>query len=364
MSRTEFLNRLLSDEGKWLDATALLAEIAAVYGLDGVGIRWPAEGVSLLSAETTPATNATKQYPLNVPNQAVGVFWTTGSNKTSDSNELQLLANVLSVSPTLQRLLGPFADQERFAQRLEDAAKVAGRVAHDLDNVFQGVMGFTSLASAQVQPGSQVANFLREVQTATDNGLRFCSQLHQLSRAGSAKPFPGSLPNAIAAEVKRLQNNENKVRLETSVPADLPALGIDEGGLRQMFGHLLNNAVEASAPGNVVQVQARKRELTGEDLSQWLGRPAPGPNVEVVVRDHGVGMDAAAQRRVFVEPFFTTKFRHRGLSLATVFRMLSAHRGGVRVESVVGRGTEITVVLPLALPMFRSTDSRSTGGSS
>ena len=51
---------------------------------------------------------------------------------------------------------------------------------------------------------------------------------------------------------------------------------------------------------------------------------------------------------MFVEPFYTTKFRHRGLSLAVVYRMLYAHRGGVQADSRPGKGTTIRIVLPLA----------------
>jgi signal transduction histidine kinase len=312
---------------------------------------------------------------LNIPHRPVGLFWATGLKKTADQQELQLLANALSVSRLLQRWLGPFADQEGVAQRLEDAARVAGRTAHDMDNVFQSILGFGSLAARQVVPNTVLADNIKEVLAATDNGIRICSQLHQLSRAGSAKPFPGSLRNALAAEANRLREHKNNVNIDWSVAPELPAVAIDEGGLRQLFGFLLNNAVEASAPGGSVQVLSRVIELQddppsegrglreGHSLTGWLGRPSAGTNIEVIVRDRGAGMNADAQRRVFVEPFFTTKFGHRGLGLVTAYRMLYAHRGGVRVASVVGRGTEITVVLPLALPMFRSTDSRSTGGS-
>lgn len=362
-SRTDFLNRLLGDEGSWLDLTTLLREIALVYGLDGVGVRWPAEGPAILEEGTQPRTTNGWQYPLTMANRPAGLFWINGAKKNA-TDEWKLLANALSVAPVWLRLLRPYTEQDSLAQRLDDAAKVAGRVAHDLDNVFQGVMGFTLLAKERLPASSPVAELLQEVQVSTDSGMQFCQQLHQLSRAGQAKPFPGSLAHALAAEAKRLATNEQGVPVEWAVPPGFPAVAMDEGGLRQLFGHLLNNAVEATTQGQPVAVTARLTELHADDVPHWLGRPAPGACAEITVQDRGIGMDASILRRIFVEPFVMTKFRHRGLSLSVVYRMLYAHRGGVRVVSNVGQGTTITVVLPLATAMFHHTENRTTGGSS
>src|SRR5262249_37974329 len=127
------------------------------------------------------------------------------------------------------------------------------------------------------------------------------------------------------------------VRIESDVAAALPAVAVEGGGLQMILGHLLDNAVEASTKDGLVQVTARLVELAPADLAGFLGRPATGPHVEVRIADSGPGLPDEARRRVFVEPFFTTKFRHRGLSLAVVYRMLYAHRRGVQVDPAPGR---------------------------
>lgn len=359
MTRTEalaptiFLNRLFGDEGTWPDAGALLDDLASAYGLHAVGLRWPAEGAPTLDVATTPPTKAVIEYRWLGPNGVPGVLWVQPGKKNPAHDDLQLLANVLGVAPALQPWLGPAVNHERTAQRLADAAKVAGRLAHDFDNVFQGVLGFTALALERVPQDSLVADHLREVQQATDSGMRYCVQLHQLSRAGTAKPFPGSVANAINAEVQRIRQTSTTA-LDVDGPSTLPLVAMDEGGLRLLVGHLLNNAVEASAPSGTVHIHTRVVDIDHANLPEWLGRPSAGSHVEIVIRDSGSGIAADVQRRLFVEPIVTTKFRHRGLSLAVVYRMLDAHRGGVRVESAVGRGTAVTVILPLAGPMFRN----------
>jgi signal transduction histidine kinase len=277
---------------------------------------------------------------------------------------VQLAANALGASPVLTRLLGPAADQARTAQRLEDAARVAGRVAHDLDNVFQGVSGFLALAIEELVPGAPAHESVREADTAARAGMKFCGQLHQLSRGGQARPMPASVPAALAREAGRLEKDHPAVRVLVDAPADLPAVAIEASGLQLILGHLLDNGVEASPRDGTVKVTARLVELAPADVPGFLGRPAAGPHVEVRVIDQGPGLTDEARRKMFVEPFFTTKYRHRGLSLAVVYRMLYAHRGGVQADAGPGQGTILRVVFPLAAARVPAVESgRSCGGS-
>jgi signal transduction histidine kinase len=277
---------------------------------------------------------------------------------------IQLAGNALGASPVLKKWLGPAADQARIAQRLEDAAKVAGRVAHDLDNVFQGVTGFLALATDELVPGSPAHDNVREADTAARAGMRFCVQLHQLSRGGQARPLPASVPAAIGREVARLAKDHAGVRIDVDAPNDLPAVAVEGTGLQMILGHLLDNAVEASPKDGKVTVVARLVELAPADLPGFLGRPAAGPHVEVRITDAGPGLTEEARRKMFVEPFFTTKFRHRGLSLAVVYRMLYAHRGGVQADARPGQGTILRVVFPLAAARVPAVETgRSSGGS-
>lgn len=362
-ARVSFLTRLLGSSDGWANAPEMLTDFCTAFGAKAAGLRWPAEGPAVLLAQTAVMPNPPFQSPLQISGQPAGSFWADVPGD-SDRNFLQLAANAVANSPALTRFLGPVAEQARIAQRLEDAARVAGRVAHDFDNVFQGVTGFASLALDQLPPNTPAHQNVREADSAARHGMKFCAQLHQLSRGGQAKPLPAGVSNALAREVARLVNTAPNVRIESEVAADLPAVAIEGGGLQMILGHLLDNAVEASPKDGLVQLTARLVELAPADLAGFLGRPATGPHVEVRIADSGPGLPDEARRRVFVEPFFTTKFRHRGLSLAVVYRMLYAHRGGVQVDAAPGRGTTIRVVFPLAAARVPALEAgRSSGGS-
>jgi signal transduction histidine kinase len=356
-----FLNRLLGSPDGWAGVESLLTELCAAFGARAAGFRWPAEGPAIVSAEVGPLAREAIHLPVKVPHQPAGELRLDGAR--TDDGFAQLLASVLGTSPALSKFLAPVTDQARIAQRLEDAAKVAGRVAHDLDNVFQGVSGFLALALEGIAPGSPAHNNVREADTAARAGMRFCVQLHQLSRGGNARPLPAAVSAALNRELPRLAAEHANVKFAIEVPADLPAVAIEGSGLQLMLGLLLDNAAEAGPKDGTVSVTARLVELAADELPGFLGRPAAGPHVEVRISDQGPGLTDEARRKMFVEPFFTTKYRHRGLSLAVVYRMLYAHRGGVQSDARPSQGTVVRVVFPLAAARVPAVETgRASGG--
>jgi signal transduction histidine kinase len=138
------------------------------------------------------------------------------------------------------------------------------------------------------------------------------------------------------------------LRLQFIVPPDLPAVAVDSGALQMAIANLLDNAVEASPPSGLVRVTASLIELSDLEAREFLGAAAAGPFIEICVGDEGPGIREDHRKRMFFEPLFTTKVRHRGLGLPVVYRIVQAHRGGIRFDTAPGRGSVFQMVLPLA----------------
>lgn len=98
------------------------------------------------------------------------------------------------------------------------------------------------------------------------------------------------------------------------------------------------------------ELPRRPTELSEAEAKTYLGKSVGGSHLLIAITDSGVGMKPEVRRRLLVEPFFTTKVRHRGLGLAIAYRILCAHRGGLQIDTVPppGTGTQVRVVLPLA----------------
>ncbi len=298
--------------------------------------------------------SAGRLYTLLTPaGRPAGLIWAERAEAWADADRsyLTLAARLIERSPAADAVFGPTAvDPDRLHQRLADAAVIAGRMGHEINNLMTGIVGFSDLILPLVPPGSPAAKYVGEIAAVGHRGTEFTRQLHQLSRSGGAKPTPASLTAVLTKEIARLVPAAAGVGVVNETSASLPPVAMDSGPLSAVLGHLLANAVEAVPAGGPVTVSARPVDLTPAAARGYLGQATAGPHVEVTVRDEGPGVKPIALPWLFVEPFLTTKVRHRGLGLAVVYRTLSAHRGGVRLDpaSEPGTGTVARVVIPVA----------------
>jgi len=144
-----------------------------------------------------------------------------------------------------------------------------------------------------------------------------------------------------AASLPRFQDDAISLRLDLW-PEPVGVLA-ERGVLDRVLLNLLLNAYDAMPVGGVLTIETAVAEI---------GRPTegfpPGPYARLTVRDTGCGMTAAVKDRVF-DAFFSTKTNGTGLGLHSVACTIQQLDGRTSVESEPGRGTSVTVMLPLAL---------------
>lgn len=381
-----FLPTWLNGSKDPLAFDATLAAWCRASGWRACGVVWPAAGPQLAvhvrpDGVTEPAAlppeaaevlrtiqsgNATVVWQLPAScgrlyaafqpaGRPAGVVWAerAGADAWTDADRQYLLLSValMERSPLLAGKVGPLIDSDRLQQRLNDAAVIAGRMAHDFDNVLTGIIGFADLTVPLLPAGAQPTKFVQQIGDVGKRGIAFTQQLHQLSRAGQAKPLPAAIAAAVSKEEARLRPlHPAGFQLTTDLPPGLPQVAVEAGPLGVILGHLLQNAVEAGGQPPQAAVSARLIDVTSGEAKGYLGAVRPGPHVEVRVTDAGGGIKPEVRARLFAEPFYTTKTRHRGLGLAVVYRTLYAHHGGIRLDTPAPTdvGTSVRVVLPLA----------------
>jgi signal transduction histidine kinase len=378
----------------WLTDTADAAELDSLLcgwvkanGWRSAGFAWPCEGppqvVIMARAEASdrppqaPAelpdvtrsllggaetvvwqvpSSAGRLYTLvSPPGRPAGVVWADRgpSEPWSDLDRgyLKLSGRIIERSASLSKIVGPIVDNDRLQNRLADAAVIAGRMAHDFDNILTGIIGFADLTVPLVPAGSQPAKFVSEIGKVGQRGIQFTQQLHQLSRSAHVKPLPSSVAQAVAKEEARLRPlMPMNCSILSHPPTTLPPVAMEAGPLQAVIGHLLQNAIEATPATGPVVVNARAVEYNPTDAKAYLGHVGSGAHIEVTIQDAGPGIKPEHQAKLFTEPFFTTKVRHRGLGLCIAYRTLVAHRGGIRIESsaVAPAGTTVRIAIPLA----------------
>ena len=233
-------------------------------------------------------------------------------------------------------------EELRKAQRLESLGLVAGGIAHDFNNLLTAVFGQVELARGHVEPGGPAAGELDVALSAVSRARDLTRQLLTFATGGA--------PERRILEVRRLLEDAAKlglggssVRARFEFDPALPAVEADEGQMSQMLNNLLVNARQATTgPGEVV-IRARRRVVGDGEIP---GLEA-GDFVEISVKDHGHGIAPGVLHKVF-DPFFTTRPSGTGLGLATSYSIVRRHGGHIGIDSEIGEGTTVTVVLPAA----------------
>lgn len=243
------------------------------------------------------------------------------------------------------------------SRKLEAIGNLAGGIAHDFNNMLTAILGNISLAMLDTEPGSELHSLLTPAEHACYQARNLAHQLLTFARGGSPVKSIASLADLIEAATNFALSGSN-VRCEFDLPSDLSPVEIDEGQITQVINNLVINAKEAMPDGGVIKIYSRNVNVTQAALayrdSQSLfwpeqqSQPLPlkdGPYVEVIIRDHGVGIPKEYLGKIF-DPYFTTKKQGNGLGLSTSYAIVKKHQGHLRVRSEVGSGAAFHFYLP------------------
>ncbi|MEJ1157606.1 sensor histidine kinase [Prosthecomicrobium sp. N25] len=225
-------------------------------------------------------------------------------------------------------------------RRLEAVGRMTGGVAHDFNNILTVVTAGIRLIE-RTQPGEAVSRYLEAIKEGVDRGTKMTRSLLVFSRGGSAEPVR-FVPD------ERIRAGAEMVR-QTLGPAIGLALALEADGLpvvadaTQFDLALLNlaaNARDAMPSGGTLTISTAPGKLPGQPSTPAIG---------VTVADTGSGIPAEILAHVF-EPFFTTKDENQGtgLGLSQVYGFARSAGGLADIASEPGRGTRVTMHLPVA----------------
>jgi signal transduction histidine kinase len=235
------------------------------------------------------------------------------------------------------------------AERMEAIARVAGGVAHEVNNMMTVITGFSGFLEGSLTAGDQRAEDVAEIRRAADRAAGITRQLLAYSRQQLLQPTPLDLNALITRNMPvlaRLLGPEILVALEQA--DDLARVRADQAQLEQALVNLVLNARDAMDGKGTFRITTENvtvGEVQPENVPAV--RMPTGQYVRLTLSDTGHGMDAATRARVF-EPFFTTKpaGKGSGLGLATVYGIVKQSGGYIWVTSEVGRGTTFRIYLP------------------
>ena len=235
------------------------------------------------------------------------------------------------------------------AQKLGMVRRLAGGVAHEVNNAMTVVLGFSQFLLQDPNVSADHLPDILQIQRAADRAASVARQLLSYSRQVVAKPEPVVLDaafNTLAPMIERLLGAER--RFVTSY-ACAERIEVDVQYLEQMVTNLVLNARDAMPAGGTLSLSTGVAVVGPEIRDRVSGQPVPPGRYGLVsLADTGTGMDAETAAHIF-EPFFTTKpvGLGTGLGLSTLAGLLEESRGYVTVDTAPGAGATFTLYFPL-----------------
>jgi PAS domain S-box-containing protein len=244
-----------------------------------------------------------------------------------------------------------FEERMQQTQKLEGLGAMAGGIAHDFNNLLTPILGNASLALVDLPGNSPARERIEKIRKAALRAAALTNQMLAYRGAGPVAIAPLDLSRLVREMAQLLESSiSGQTTVVYRLEANLPLIEADDAQLSQVVMNLLTNAVEAVGEGEGrIAIATGTAEIDASNAHQTLlGEDLPeGTYAYLEVSDTGCGMDAETRSRIF-DPFYTTKFTGRGLGLAAVLGIVRGHRGGIEIDSELGRGTRFRVLFPTA----------------
>jgi signal transduction histidine kinase len=230
------------------------------------------------------------------------------------------------------------------SQKMEALRQLTGGVAHDFNNLLTAILGGLEVTRRRIDDPRSIRLIDSSI-SAAQRGARLIAQLLAFARMQNLRPSHLQL-NALVRDMQELleQSVGASVGLAYDLADDVWPVMADADQVRMSLVNLAINARDAMPDGGTVRIGSRNICVNVAEIDL-----AAGEYATLTVQDNGTGMAEAVQKRLF-EPFFTTKDvgQGSGLGLAQVYGFVRQSGGTVRVHSVAGEGTTVTILLPRA----------------
>ena len=219
--------------------------------------------------------------------------------------------------------------------------KFMGMAAHDLRNPLSAIRGMTQLILELELGEEKEKEFISSIKDVSNQMLDLINDLLDVSAIESGKfdlkREAGNLGELLQSRIELVAfSADAKGICITTDIADLPAIDFDHARIHQVVDNILTNAVKFSPADSIIDTAVRLR----------------GSMIDVVVQDHGQGIPANEVGKVFMafeklssKP--TAGEKSTGLGMAIAKKIVDAHGGEIKVDSVIGQGTTFTFSLPV-----------------
>jgi signal transduction histidine kinase/CheY-like chemotaxis protein len=268
--------------------------------------------------------------------------------KTPPADLTAIAEMIVELSGEIQSVLGHKQrdDALRQAQRMEAVGQLTGGIAHGFNNMLTVIAGNLDRVIGTLPEGAAPRRLLASAMLAALKAEKLTKQLLAYSRRHPLRPQPVDInlvTGRVGAAVRGMLGG--RIMMYQDLAADLAPALVDPDQFEAALLNILFNARDAMPNGGSITVATAN--LTLDEAAAGQLELSPGGYAELRVADTGEGMTPEVLARAF-EPFFTTRTvgEGTGLGLSQVYGFVTQSKGRVELESKLGAGTVVRILLP------------------
>ena len=263
---------------------------------------------------------------------------------------VQLLVRDVTVLKRAEEERRRLEDKIQEAHRIESLIVLAGGIAHEFNNLLQGILGNAGLAMMDLPADSPILESLRIIEKSTHKGAALTKQMLDYSGGGGFILQKVNISDLVLGITHLIEViGKNKVGVKYDLKGAMPLVEADLNQMKQLVLSLVSNAVEAYGEDEgVVRIITSSAVYSSDYFNEAnVGKEMGSEEYAVLeVSDAGCGMEEDLVRKIF-DPFFSTKFLGRGLGLAAVQGIVRGQKGAIMVASKPDEGTIVRVYFPV-----------------
>jgi two-component system NtrC family sensor kinase len=230
-------------------------------------------------------------------------------------------------------------EQLANAEKLASLGRLAAGVAHELNNPLTGVVTFSHLMLERTPEEQELdREDLEMIIEQADRCTRIIKGLLSFSRKGTQEKSSTNMNELVENSISLVRNQSSflNITVDMEFDPDLPKVTVDSNQIQQVVLNLVSNAVDAMAGEGTITIRTRTIDLDGVKF------------VETAITDTGPGIFPEHMNKI-LEPFFTTKSvgKGTGLGLPVSYGIIKRHGGDLLIHSKIGKGSTVTVRLPV-----------------
>ena len=228
-------------------------------------------------------------------------------------------------------------------KNLENIGLLAGGIAHDFNNMLTAILGNISLAKLKLNDNHPSSAYLLNSEQSIERAAQLAGQLLTFAKGGAPKKEVLDITQLVD-EAVQFDLTGSSVKPIIKSDAEQYLIDADRAQIRQVISNITINGLQSMESGGLFHVTVQ--EAVEEDILDYALDAQR--YIKIQFTDEGTGMDQETLAKIF-DLYFTTKGSGNGLGMTIVNSIIKKHNGVIDIQSEVGKGTTVTVLLPLSV---------------